>query len=386
MSTPSHVVHTGNNDLFKHIRPLGRGNSFVDEVYRPDRPSHTFARKCFVLQPNADRVIIEAIQNEIAIMRRLRHKHIIELKGSYKWEDRSHFNLLMSPVADTDLGSLLRDIDGLTGSSTRRMEQCRRMRQWPACLIRALSYIHSMSIRHKDIKPANILINGDNVLLADFGIANDFAGLTTSGTEGRARATWMYAAPEVSGETRRGRSADVFSLGCVMMEMCAVSSGSHLSLESLRDHLRRGRPAAIAPAYCEYPFVLYDWILLSLNADPRDPEMASFIHMVLRLTFLMLDPNQQQRITSRQLADMLSDPRCTDFHALKDFTCQGCLLTVGCPPQDVPLHSVFKKSTGGRMYVPSKSGLGISTPHLWEQAKYRWLEQHIWWVEDTNVF
>ena len=41
---------------------------------------------------------------------------------------------------------------------------------------RALSYVHSMSIRHKDIKPANILSEDENVIFTDFGIAHAFAG------------------------------------------------------------------------------------------------------------------------------------------------------------------------------------------------------------------
>lgn len=50
------------------------------------------------------------------------------------------------------------------------------------CLSGGLAYLHGQQIKHKDIKPANILVNNGSVLLMDFGLSTDFSnsGISTS--------------------------------------------------------------------------------------------------------------------------------------------------------------------------------------------------------------
>ncbi|KAF9739621.1 Mitogen-activated protein kinase kinase kinase YODA [Paraphaeosphaeria minitans] len=48
------------------------------------------------------------------------------------------------------------------------------------CLAHALSHIHSKLIKHKDIKPQNILFHNNRVVLADFGISKIFDDHSTS--------------------------------------------------------------------------------------------------------------------------------------------------------------------------------------------------------------
>tara|TARA_R110002060_G_scaffold25097_4_gene34205 strand:+ start:399 stop:647 length:249 start_codon:yes stop_codon:yes gene_type:complete len=59
--------------------------------------------------------------------------------------------------------------------------------------------------------------------LTDFGSAHQFSTGLTSSTEGYAAGiTKMYSAPEVISLDRRGRPADIYSLGCVFAEMATV--------------------------------------------------------------------------------------------------------------------------------------------------------------------
>jgi serine/threonine protein kinase len=97
------------------------------------------------------------------------------------------------------------------------------LKSWPHCLASAVAYIHSQNIRHKDIRPSNIIRKGDEIYLTDFGSAYQFIAGLTSSTEGYAvGVTRMYCAPEVIALDRRGRSADIYSLGCVFAEMLTV--------------------------------------------------------------------------------------------------------------------------------------------------------------------
>jgi serine/threonine protein kinase len=85
-------------------------------------------------------------------------------------------------------------------------------------------------VRHKDLKPDNVLVRGSDVFITDFGISRDLIGEVTTGTIGDpSERTPMYCAPESNIEGgRRGRSADMFSLGCIMIEMLTVLTGASL--------------------------------------------------------------------------------------------------------------------------------------------------------------
>ena len=93
---------------------------------------------------------------------------------------------------------------------------------WKAygCLASGLAFIHKQTIRHKDIKPQNILIHQGNVLFTDFGISVDFSEHGRSTTTGHPQSfTRKYCAPEVANWDKRNSKSDVFSLGCVYAEI-----------------------------------------------------------------------------------------------------------------------------------------------------------------------
>src|SRR3954469_12697769 len=81
----------------------------------------------------------------------------------------------------------------------------------------ALDAAHAAGIVHRDVKPHNILVEGERAYLSDFGLAKSFQE-TGSGSGASVVGTVEYMAPEQWRGERAGPAADVYSLGCVLYE------------------------------------------------------------------------------------------------------------------------------------------------------------------------
>ncbi|KAH7290373.1 hypothetical protein KP509_30G045300 [Ceratopteris richardii] len=95
------------------------------------------------------------------------------------------------------------------------------VRHYTRCIVRGLHYLHGNGIVHCDIKGQNILIGSTGVKIADFGAAkrmkpsDDNRGTGQSGFKG----TPLWMAPEVVQGLEQGFAADIWSLGCTVVEM-----------------------------------------------------------------------------------------------------------------------------------------------------------------------
>jgi serine/threonine protein kinase len=103
------------------------------------------------------------------------------------------------------------------------------LRTFFGCLANGLQYLHNAKIRHRDIKPENILVKGEMVYLTDFGISLDWEDLSGSTTTADSAKTILYCAPEVANYQPRNSSSDVWSLGCVFLEMVTTLKGEKIT-------------------------------------------------------------------------------------------------------------------------------------------------------------
>jgi serine/threonine protein kinase len=156
---------------------------------------------------------------EVHHLQNLRHVHIVQLVGTYL--QSRNFSILMYPAADSHLGTFLEE-------TTDMQDTCRKdfLASTLGCLVSAVAFIHERTTKHMDIKPRNILVRSDGswwrIYLTDFGLSRSFAPQDHSQTDGWTSRTIRYCSPEVFNYAPRGRAADVFSLGCVFLEITCV--------------------------------------------------------------------------------------------------------------------------------------------------------------------
>jgi serine/threonine protein kinase len=169
---------------------------------------------------------------EVEHLLRLQHAHIVRIVGTYTI--RKDLAILLYPAAEMDLDAYMEGVldDFDTSAPLVAREAFSKLatstiKTFFGCLSNAIAFIHGRNVKHMDIKPKNILVKRTKsglhkVYIADFGIARSYTSAAESETDSPVSFTLTYAAPEVVLQDTRGFSADIFSLGCVFMEMMAT--------------------------------------------------------------------------------------------------------------------------------------------------------------------
>jgi serine/threonine protein kinase len=169
----------------------------------------------------------EAILAQIRDYHHISHANIAKIVGSYA---RGQTVAILSERIEVNLVDY---IETFTGSS-----EAEQLLSWMMDLSSALKYLHDNSFVHRSIRPNKILVDPvkRKISFSVFGITQP---ARASGTALFApysnEPAYIYAAPETISRREASYPADVFSLGCVLLEMATAAKGIDLeTLESYR--------------------------------------------------------------------------------------------------------------------------------------------------------
>ncbi|CAL9064446.1 unnamed protein product [Musa banksii] len=156
------------------------------------------------------------ILREIKLLRFLRHPDVVEIKHIMLPPSRREFKdiYVVFELMESDLHQVIKANDDLTPE---------HYQFFLYQLLRALKYIHTANVFHRDLKPKNILANADCKLkICDFGLARvSFNDAPSAIFWTDYVATRWYRAPELCGSffSKYTPAIDIWSIGCIFAEM-----------------------------------------------------------------------------------------------------------------------------------------------------------------------
>lgn len=269
-TVPSYI-----SDRYRVGRMLGDGNFAVVRECVELSTGREYALK--IINKSKCRGKEHMIQNEVAILRRVKHPNIVLLIEEV--DTYSELYLVMELVKGGDL------FDAITSANRYTERDASGMLY---NLANAIKYLHSLNIVHRDIKPENLLVyehadGSKSLKLGDFGLATVVDGplYTVCGTP-------TYVAPEIIAETGYGLKVDIWAAGVItFILLCGFPPF-------------RGS--------CEDQEVLFDQILMGQLEFPM-PYWDNVSETAKELIRSMLEVEVDQRYTALQV---LEHPWVTD--------------------------------------------------------------------------
>ncbi|HET6373119.1 MAG TPA: serine/threonine-protein kinase [Candidatus Polarisedimenticolia bacterium] len=243
---------------YRVVGLLGRGG--MGEVYRADDLTlgQPVALKFLPMELAADPDRLERFLGEVRVARQVSHPNVCRTYDIGE-ADGERF-LSMEYVDGEDLATLLRRIGRLPGDKV--VEIARQ-------LCAGLAAAHDKGVLHRDLKLANVMIDGrGKVRVTDFGLAS-IAG-EASGGEIRA-GTPAYMAPEQHAGREVTVRSDIYSMGLVLYEIStgkgAFAARTPAELARLRETASPASPSSVVPMIDP---ALERVIMRCLEKDPLD--------------------------------------------------------------------------------------------------------------------
>eukprot|EP00754_Rhynchopus_humris_P022714 Rhum_TRINITY_DN14800_c5_g1::Rhum_TRINITY_DN14800_c5_g1_i3::g.121185::m.121185 len=145
---------------------------------------------------------------EISILKNMKHPNVVRMLDIVTY---SYKLLLVFECCDSDLRQAIK----------RGAFRGRKLKSMMHQMLKGLAFCHTHRVIHRDLKPQNLLVSGNTLKIADFGLARTFQVPLPAYTH--EVVTLWYRAPEILlGEKRYSTVVDTWSCGVIMPEMATT--------------------------------------------------------------------------------------------------------------------------------------------------------------------
>ena len=208
----------------------------------------------------------EASLLEAKLLSALHHPNIVTCYESFT--ERGRLCIVMDYCAGGDLYQRLKRQKGVLLAEDRILDWFTQM-----CL--GLKHVHDRKVLHRDLKTQNVFMTADGrCKLGDFGVSKVLSGTTQLAQT--AVGTPYYLSPEICENKAYDNKSDIWSLGCVLYELCTLQHPFEgASLKLLIVKILRGN---YAPVSSRYSRAVRDVIAQMLQRDPaRRPSVNEIL-------------------------------------------------------------------------------------------------------------
>lgn len=154
------------------------------------------------------------VKREIQLLKRLKHRHIIDLSDLIENEEKQKMYMVM----EFCVGELQELLEAAPDKKFPVFQAHRYFRQ----LVEGLEYLHGQGIVHKDIKPGNLLLSTEEILkITDLGVAEAIDTFAVDDTCHTSQGTPAFQPPEIANglESFSGFKVDIWSSGVTLYNM-----------------------------------------------------------------------------------------------------------------------------------------------------------------------
>ncbi|XP_047210187.1 serine/threonine-protein kinase Nek3-like isoform X2 [Girardinichthys multiradiatus] len=207
-----------------------------------------------------------ALTSEIETLQNLDHPHLVKIKNYFKDESQKISYVVMENCHGGSLADKIREMPSETPRESKVLS-------WIAEICMALKAIHEVALLHKDLMPKTVLFTEFGlVCLGGFGNIHENSKKLSSVTS---EPTINYLAPEVFTEGTYDAKSDIWSVGCILYELCTKQRvfTEEMAIKLMPKIIR----AEYAQLPSEFSFELCDLLSDLLKKDPRDRPTASEI-------------------------------------------------------------------------------------------------------------
>jgi serine/threonine protein kinase len=216
---------------YRITRVIGRGRMGIVFEAAADG-EEPVAVKVVTTELTQDEVFLRRFRREVAAAQKIQHANVVPVLAHgdegglpYLVQRLIPGGSLADRIAAEGMLGLKTTIDLLTGAAA------------------GIDALHAGGLVHRDIKPGNILLDGDTAYVSDFGLAKDSQASNLT-RPGQALGSLDYMAPEQIRGEDVSPATDIYALGCVVVE-CLTGKppfGGRPSMRVLFAHLQDPPP------------------------------------------------------------------------------------------------------------------------------------------------